>query len=411
MLFRSMTLLFCLLALAAHPAQAADDIVIGAVYPLTGPNPQVGQNARFALETEAAIINGHENIPMLLGAGGGLPNLGGAHVRILFADSQGSPQVARAAAQRLITQDHVVAIIGSYTSATAVTISQVTERYQIPYIAADNSAPSLSEQGLQWFFRTTATDTMFTATMFDFFKAIGEKTGHKVQRVGLIYEDSVFGENSSDAQKALAQRDGIQVTADIRYRGNSPSLSTEVQTLKGAAPDVVMPSSYTNDAILLMRAMHEVGYTPPAIMTQSAGFAEKDFFDAVGPLAEGILSRSSFALDEAKSRPAIPAANALFKARANRDLDDNTAREMLALQVLADAINRAHSTDPAALQAALRATDIPGDQTLMPWTGVKFDAKGQNTEATPVIQQVQGGAYRTIYPFAMATAQPIWGVH
>ncbi len=102
--------------------------------------------------------------------------------------------------------------------------------------------------------------------------------------------------------------------------------------------------------------------------------------------------------------------NALYRARQGKDLNDNTSREVVALQVLADAINRAKSTDNTALQAALRATDIPGDQTIMPWKGVKFDETGQNVEATPVIQQLSGGKYHTVYPFDLAVAPVVWRV-
>ena len=409
-MFRLPAFLAVALLLAAPTARAAEEVVIGAVYPLTGNAAQVGLDAKAALTTEASIINGAEGVPMLLGQGGGLPNLGGAHVRIVFADSQNDPQKARAEAERLITQEHVVAIIGSYTSSTAATISQVAERYQVPYMSADNSSPALSKRGLQWFFRTSPNDDTFTAAMFDFFKAAGEKTGHPVRSVALIYEDSIFGTDSSAAQRRLAKAAGIAVAADLRYRANSPSLEVEAQRLRAADADVVMPSSYTSDAILLMRSMSEVGYQWKAVMAQAAGFQEQDFIAAAGPLAEGVMSRSSFALDAAASRPAIAKVNALYRAREGKDLNDNTSREIVALQVLADAVNRAKSTTNTAIQAALRATAIPGDQTIMPWKGVHFDETGQNTEATPVIQQIRGGAYHTIYPFDLATTPLQWKV-
>ncbi len=78
--------------------------------------------------------------------------------------------------------------------------------------------------------------------------------------------------------------------------------------------------------------------------------------------------------------------------------------------VLADAINRAGSAKPEDIRKALMATDIPGDQTIMPWKGVKFDETGQNTEGTPVIQQVTGGAYHTIWPFDVAAQDAAWNV-
>ncbi len=397
-----------LFGLTLAGAARAEEVLIGAIYPLTGNAAQIGADAQAALGTMSEIINGrHDPIPMLLGDGGGLPHMHGATIRVIFADHQNDPQKARAEAERLITQEHVSALIGSYTSATAATISQVAERYEVPYLAMDNSSPSLNQRGLKWFFRTTPHDEMFTAAMFDFFKSIGDSTGHKVQSVSLFYEDSIFGSDSSAVQRRLAAANGIKVLADIKYRANSPSLSAEAQRLKSAGADIVLPSSYTSDAILLLRSDNELGYHPP-IMAQAAGFQEQSFLTAAGPLADGVMSRSSFALDAIKARPAIPAVNAMFRAKAGKDLNDNTARQVVGLQVMADAIDRAGSAKPADIREALVKTDVDGAQTIMPWRGVKFDATGQNTEATPVIQQVKDGAYHTVFPTDLAVQAPVW---
>ena len=145
--------------LAARRAAAAEEIVIGAIYPMTGNGAPIGADAKVALEVTAGIINdSHAPIPTLMGQGGGLPALGGAKLRIVLADHQNDPQKARAEAERLITQDKVPVLIGSYTSATAATISQVAERYEVPYLSMDNSSPSLNQRGLKWFFRTTPHD-------------------------------------------------------------------------------------------------------------------------------------------------------------------------------------------------------------------------------------------------------------
>lgn len=396
---------------AALPARAADDVVIGAIYPLTGNAAQIGADARAAIDTVLDIVNGaHEPLPMLMGGGGGLDRLGGAKLRVVYADHQNDPQKARAEAERLITQDHVVALVGSYTSATAATISQVAERYEVPYLSMDNSSPSLHKRGLKWFFRTSPHDEMFTQAMFDFFAEVGQKTGHPVKSVALFYEDSIFGADSSAVQRRLATAAKMTVAADIKYRANSPSLSAEAQRLRAAEADVLMPSSYTSDAILVMRSLSELGYKPRAVMAQAAGFQEQAFLTAAGPLAEGIFSRSSFAGDAVSSRPAIAPVMALFRARANKDLNDNTSRQVVALQVLADAINRAGSAKPDDIRRALVATNVPGEQTIMPWKGVRFDETGQNQDATPVIQQVKGGVFHTVFPPAVAVQEPEWNV-
>jgi len=123
-----------------------------------------------------------------------------------------------------------------------------------------------------------------------------------------------------------------------------------------------------------------------------------------------VFSRSSFAGDAVASRPAIVPVMALFRARANKDLNDNTSRQVVGVQILADAINRAGSAKPEDIRRALVATNVPGEQTIMPWKGVRFDETGQNQDATPVIQQVHGGAYHTVYPPAVATQEPEWNV-
>ena len=399
------------LAASARAAHAADDVVIGIVYPLTGNGAAVGLDAKAAYEVAAEIVNGtHAPIGVTMGKGGGLDRLGGAKIRLVFADSQNDPQKARAEAERLITQEKAVAIVGSYTSATGATISQVTERYEVPYMSADNSSPSLNQRGLKWFFRTGPHDEMFTKGMFDFFADIAKKTGQAPKTVALFYEDSIFGTDSSNVQRKLAQAAGMNVVADIRYRASSPSLSTEAQKLKATHADVMLPSSYTSDAILILKAMNEIGYKPKAILAQAAGFQESAFMQGAAALAEGVMSRSSFALDADKLRPAIPVVNGLYKAHNKKDMNDNTSRELTALLVLSDAINRAGSAKPEDIRKALVATNIPGSETIMPWAGVKFDETGQNTLCNPVIQQVFDGVYKTIWPFDLAAKDVVWNV-
>src|SRR5216684_961773 len=127
---------------------------------------------------------------------------------------------------------------------------------------------------------------MFSATMLDFLDAQKAK-GKKIESVGLFFEDTIFGADSSNIQRKLAAERGYKLVADIKYKSNSPSLSLEVRQLKSADPDVLLPSSYTTDAILLMRTMDELGYKPRNIVAQASGSSDKAFYTAVGALAEG----------------------------------------------------------------------------------------------------------------------------
>jgi branched-chain amino acid transport system substrate-binding protein len=393
----------------AAPALAQQrEIAIGAVYPLSGAAAAVGVDCRIAIETAVALINEASAIDVPMARDAGLPALGGAKIRVVFADHQGDPQRGRAEAERLITQEHVVALVGTYQSAVAVTVSQIAERYDIPFLSLDNSSPSLHRRGLRTYFRTSAHDETFSEAMFDFIRDLKARNNVNIETASLFYEDTIFGTDSSNVQRRLAGERGIRVLADIKYRNSTPSLTAEVQQLKAANAQLLLPSSYTNDAILLIRTMAELGYQPQGIIAQDAGFSEQAFIDAVGPRANGIFSRSSFSLDLGERRPSVNQVNALFKARSNKDLNDVTARDVMGMLVLADAINRAGATEPAAIMTALRATDIPGERTIMPWRRVHFDAQGQNDSATPVILQIVGGRYRTVWPFEVASEQVTW---
>src|SRR3977135_2942845 len=163
--------------------------------------------------------------------------------------------------------------------------------------------------------------------MFDFFETMRKK-GHKIETLALFHEDTIFGTDSANAQTKLAAERGYKIVADMKYRANSPSLSAEVQKLKAANADVLMPSSYTTDSILLVKTMSELGYKPKAIVAQDAGFAESSFYDAVGDKIPGSITRSSFSLDLAEKRASVGEVNAMFKARSNPELKAPPARRL-----------------------------------------------------------------------------------
>lgn len=383
------------------------DVAIGIIYPFSGSSAQIGVDAKHAFETAADIINKNYDFDLPLARGEGLPGLGGAKVRLVYADHQADPQTGRAEAERLITQEKVCAVIGTYQSAVAVTVSQTCERYQVPFISADNSSPSLHRRGLKYYFRAAPHDEMFSKAMFDFFDDM-KKKGTKIDTLSLFHEDTIFGTDSGNAQLKFAKERGYKVVADIKYRANSPSLSAEVQQLKAANADVLMPSSYTTDGILLVKTMSELGYKPPAIVAQDAGFSEQALYDAVGDKLEGVISRGSFSLDLEQKRPMVGKINAMFKERSGKDFNDYSSRQFMGLIVMADAINRAKSIDGDKIREALVATDMPGDVTIMPWSRVKFDSMGQNEFADPVLLQYVGKKFVTIFPKQAAVAEAMW---
>jgi branched-chain amino acid transport system substrate-binding protein len=248
-----------------------------------------------------------------------------------------------------------------------------------------------------------------------------KKRGKAVKNVALLYENTLFGTDVSKFEKKYAQQYGYAVAADVAYDAKSTNMNSEIQRLKGSAPDVLLQASYTNDAILSTRTMKELDFRPQAILAMDAGHVSSEFLTSAGKDAEGILSREVWAKGLGEKKPIVKQVNELFRKKTQKlrgepiDMDGTSARAFVGLLVLADAIDRAGSTEPEKIRAALEATNLPGDALIMPWKGIKFDPKThQNTLGQGILVQVQDGKYQVVYPFDLAAAEvrwplPAWG--
>ncbi len=399
------------LAVPGLAAAQAQEVVIGVLYPMTGPVAQIGLDARSAVNVALDIINSRHDLNLPLAKDAGLPRLGGAKVRVVVVDHQGKPDIGQAEAERLITQEKVHALFGAYFSSVTNTASQVAERMGIPFLNADSSSPALTERGFQWFFRTSPHDGHFSLVMFDFLKDLEQRKKIKFKSVAILNENTAFGSDSAKVQEEFAKKYGYEVVAKLPFKTGSPSLDAEIGRLKAANPDVLLPSIYTSDAILFTRAAKNLDYNPKMILAQNAGYTDPKFVAEMGREAEGAITRAPFAMDLAARKPLIPVVNEMFKSKSGgRDLSDVPARVFTGFMVLADAINRAGSTAPAAIQQALRETNMPPEQLLMPWAGVRFDEKGQNAGVRAILMQLRGGTYYTVYPFELAAQDVLYPV-
>ena len=394
----------------AASVHAQQEIKVGVIYPLTGPGASVGAELRSALELAADIINnGAKGISDLPFADGkGFTNLKGAKIKLVFADHQANPQTGATEAERLINQEHVVAIVGAYNSAVTATASQVAERAGIPFLNPESSSASLTARNFKWFFRTTPHDDLFVNNAFEFLKELQAKKGIKPGNIASLNENGLWGTETTKLQAKLAPEYGYTIVKQIVYPSKTTQLTSEVQTLKAANPNLVLQSSYTPDAILSMKTYKELGFSPDMILANNAGFTDTDFIKTLGKDADYVITREVWALDLANRNPLIKQVNDLFNSRYKINFTGNSSRTFTGLMVLADALNRAGSTEPEAIRKALAATDIPGNKLIMPWKGVKFDATGQNTLGQGILVQIKDGKYHTVWPFSMASQEPIW---
>ena len=144
-----------LIFLGVQPvAQGAEEVRIGTLYPITGSVALAGGRALAAVKTVVDIVNNSYDLDIPLARTKGLPNLGGAKIKLIVADHQGKPEIGRAEAERLIDNEKVVALFGAYHSSVSAAASNVAERRGIPYLTGESSSPKLHTRGFKWFFRT-----------------------------------------------------------------------------------------------------------------------------------------------------------------------------------------------------------------------------------------------------------------
>src|ERR1700729_2726695 len=207
-----MTRMFCIVAAVVAaaigaPANAADNVKIGVIYPLTGNAASAGQSAKDAVNMAADIVNtAHPELKNLpLGPTAGLPNLGGAKIELDEADHQGNPQVGQQQTLRLITEDHVAAMLGSYHSSVSLVATAVAERQGIPYLVADSVAANITGRGFKYTFRTTPFAPDFAKAYAQFLTDL-KKSGKKIDNIAVVNENTDYGTSVSasilDAAKA-----------------------------------------------------------------------------------------------------------------------------------------------------------------------------------------------------------------
>jgi branched-chain amino acid transport system substrate-binding protein len=392
---------------AGHASAQDKTVKIGGLFPLSGNAASTGVHTKAALEVAMDIINNAHpelgNLPLAKNAG--LAGLGGAKVEVVFADNQGSPATGQNQALRLITEEKVVAITGAYQSGITLTASAIAEKYGIPFLNGESVAANLTERGFKWFFRTTPIASDFAKIYSEFLRDM-KAAGAKTDSVAMVHDNTEYGTSVATVITSVFKASGENAPIDIAYAANATDVQSQVLQLKEKKPDVVIMISYTSDAILFAKTMQALDYKPAMLIADDAGYSDPSFIKAVGKISQGAFNRSSWSVGPAGSPTALIAE--MYKKKSGDEMDDTAARQMQGFFVLCDAIDRAGSTDPAKIQAALKATDLKPDQLIMGYKGVKFDDKGQNILAAGVIIQLQDGEnYVTVWPKANAEKAPV----
>lgn len=382
-----------------------DVITIGSLYPLTGPVGETAAQIQQLIDTAAEEIVNKERPelnPLILAEDAGLPNLGGAEVEVVWADHRGDAAEGRAEAERMIQDQGADVLYGAYHSAVSMTVSATAEREQVPHITGESSSPDLTERGLEWFWRTGPHDGIFTENMFEMFEDMNDALDAGLETVAIMHEDTEFGAVSRDVQVELADQFGYEIVeGPIAYTAEEvTSFTSELERIRAADPDILLPTSYVRDAIIMKEDMRSIGWFPDIVMAQNAGHIEPSFTDQTD-LSEYVCSRSTFADDMMDVVEEIGIYNDFMVEHTGIRFNGVFIRSWAGFLITCKAIDEAGSTDPGDVQNALNTMELEALESGLPF-GYRAAPNGQNELATGVIVQIRGGDQNLVWPFDLA---------
>ena len=366
-------------------------VKVGVLHPVSGALSYSGQQGRLGATLAIDEIN----------AGGGIKALGGAKIDPMLGDAQSTPDGGNAEVEKM-NEAGVCAVVGGYASAICLSATQTAARYDLPYVVDVGVTDSIVTRGLKNTFRFGPGFGVIARTALENLVAINDQAGKPAKTVMIVHEDSAFGAGLAKLLNAQLPEKGFQVLETIPHPTPNREFESIVLKIKAQNPDLVIPANYYNEYVLLARTMQQQRVRPKAIYSVLGGAASSYKFVKEFPEAAQYIMDCNHWFD-----PKNPKAIGLKKKVEDKGqfYTYEVYMNYSAVLLLADAIERAASTDRAKIIAALASSTFAGH--VMPYGPTKF-VDGQNQGAAPVNTQVQSNDIQVILPAAFASGKPIF---
>ncbi len=363
-------------------------VKVGILQPVTGALAHDGDLGRLGAEIAINEIN----------AAGGIKSLGGAKLEMVFGDARSMPEAGTQEVERM-QADGVCAIVGGFASPICLAASQAAARYDLPYLVDVGVSDQIMSRGLTNTFRFSPGFGKVTQVALDNLTAINDKAGKPAKTVVLVHEDGLFGSGLAKLLQAELPKRGFEVLETIAHPTPARDMSNVALRIRSLNPDLVIPSNYYGEFVLLARTMQQQRIKPKGIYAILGGAASNGRFVKEFPqAAQNVIDCNHW------HDPKNPKALALRKAveGQGKSFAYNVSLNYSNVLLLADAIERAGSADRKKIIEALNASTFAGH--IMPYGPTKF-VNGQNQGATPINTQIQGEDIKVIYPEAFAEAK------
>jgi branched-chain amino acid transport system substrate-binding protein len=384
---RSLLALTLLTVWLAGAASAQEAIKIGAPIAMSAPGSVAqGKEVRDGLTIAQEMLNKK---------GGVL----GRKIEILYEDHQGIPEKGRAAVEKLITKDKVVAITGEHASSVTLADIEVAHRYNIPLINTNAWSDAVRLKGYPQVFSRSNYNSRVAEAMGDVIAKM------KVKSVVAFAENTDYGTGQAEAMK----RTLAKVAPDVKFTSRvldraAKDFTPAVLPLKAERPDMIVTIMIPPASYILMNQLYENGVAPSkqTWLYDGAGVADyPEFWDNVKDAGVGLLS---FGLYHPKMNLTAVGKEVreIYLAKEKREPNRLIFQAADSLFILADALTRAKGTDAEAVIKALRETKFEGAQGTVtfsqekgiyyqqwkdiPFVTYQLTARGQQLPETLLVQ-------------------------
>ena len=366
-------------------------VKIGVLHPVTGALAYSGQQCREGALMAIEDIN----------KSGGIKSLGGAPIEALLADAQSTPQAGAAEIEKL-NEAGVSAVVGAFASAICLATTQAAAKYNLPHVVDVGVADQIVERGLKNTFRFGPGYKKCAEIAVANLHVLNTAAGKPARSVMIIHEESLFGTGTANLLSRELPGYGYDVKEVIKHANPTRDFNNIVLRMKAINPDIVIPANYYNEYALLVRTMQQQKVSPKAIYSVLGGAASSyKFVQEFPEAANGIIDCNHWFNPKDKRSGALRKrveANKLF-------FSYEVFMTYTAMRLLADAIDRAKSSDRAAIIQALENSSF--SDHIMPYGTTKF-VNGQNMGAQPLMTQVQNKDIKVIIPRDYREAEPLF---
>ena len=329
------------LLLVTCGGEKSDTVKVGVIAELTGDMPAVGESCKKAAEMAAKEIND----------AGGL-EVGGKKYKVdLFVeDNAGKAEQSASAAQKLITQQKVLAIVGPNATRYAIPAAEIAESSKVVLITPWSTNPKTTldaktDKPKSYVFRACFIDPFQGRVVAKF-----ALDNLKTKKAAVLYDvASDYNKGIAEFFKATFEQNGGQIVAFETYTTNDKDFSGQLTKIKKAAPDVIFLPNYYSEVPLQIQQAKRLGITVPFLGSDSWGSAE--LLKLCGKDCEGYYFSTHYAADAAT--PAATKFIQAFQTKYSALPDDVAALTYDAFQLLWQAIKSAGSVDRQAVRDAL----------------------------------------------------------